>query len=129
MQMGDLLVSTGLKDAGYNRVNVDGGWTWTIEINGTYFIQRYTFASDPILLFLKHRSNETGYLLPDPVKFPEGIQVPIDYLHSLGIKYGHYTNAGVNACGGAVNSSENWLQQDVSLFDEWKIGMHNTQHI
>eukprot|EP01083_Nonionella_stella_P244507 850916_1 len=56
MQMGDLLVSTGMKDVGYNRVNVDGGWEWEIEVNGTRIIQR----------------NETGYILPDPVKFPDG---------------------------------------------------------
>ena len=68
-------------------------------------------------------SNETGYMMPDPVKFPDGIEVPISYIHSKGLKYGHYTNAGVNACGGAINSSENWLPQDVSLFASWEIDM------
>ena len=105
--MGDLLISTGLVNAGYNRVNVDGGWEWEIEVNGTKIIQR----------------NETGYILPDPVKFPDGIEYPINYIHSLGLKYGHYTNAGENACGGAVNASEDWLNQDVSLFASWKIDM------
>jgi len=59
----------------------------------------------------------------DPVKFPKGMPYPIDYIHSLGLHWGHYTNAGVDACGGAVNSSEDWLQQDVSLFAEWQIDM------
>ena len=108
MTMADLLVSTGMKDAGYNRVNIDGGWTWTIEEEpGVYVVQR----------------NDSGYILADPVKFPDGIEKPINYIHSLGLKYGHYTNAGVDECGGAINASENWMKQDISLFAEWKIDM------
>ena len=29
--MADLLVSTGMKDAGYNRINIDGGWAWFVN--------------------------------------------------------------------------------------------------
>eukprot|EP01084_Bolivina_argentea_P109948 196402_1 len=106
--MADLLISTGLNDAGYNRINIDGGWIWTVEeAPGVYVSQR----------------NETGFLLPDPTKFPDGIEKPIDYIHSLGLKYGHYTNAGINQCGGAHNSSEYFMKQDIALFASWKIDM------
>ena len=62
-------------------------------------------------------------MLADPVKFPLGIEYPINYIHSLGLNYGHYTNAGEKDCGGAVNSSEEWMQQDIDLFASWQIDM------
>ncbi len=109
MTMADLVISTGMNKAGYNHINVDGGWMWIVEVSpGINAIQR----------------NDTGYILPDPIKFPDGIITTINYIKSLGLKYGHYTCAGVKNCGAALNSSQNWMPQDISLFaNEWKIDM------
>eukprot|EP01084_Bolivina_argentea_P205656 351297_1 len=113
--MADLLISTGMKNVGYNHVNVDGGWQWIID-NTEYILP------DPGVTAIQR--NDTGYILPDPVKFPDGILTPINYIKSLGLKYGHYTCGGVKNCGGALNSSQNWMSQDISLFaNEWKIDM------
>src|SRR5512142_2802619 len=56
----DLFVSSGLKAAGYQYVNIDDCWM--------------THARDP----------HTGRLVPDPVKFPDGIDGTADYVHSRG---------------------------------------------
>lgn len=103
--MADALNTTGMRSVGYNRINVDGGWVAYDNITNSWI------------------RNSSGYLLPNPSKFPNGIQKTIDYIHSRGLLWGHYTNAGVNACGGAQNSSEYWITQDISLFAEWKIDM------
>src|SRR3954465_272393 len=61
-QTADFFVSSGLKDAGYQYVNIDDCWM--------------THQRDP----------QTGRLVPDPVKFPDGISGTADYVHSLGLK-------------------------------------------
>ena len=70
----DAMVATGLKDVGYQYINIDDG----------YFYGR----------------NEThGGLLIHPVKFPNGLRPVADYIHSLGLKAGIYSDAGINTCG------------------------------
>ena len=74
----DAMVSTGLKDVGYQYVNIDDG----------YFYNR----------------NETsGELLIHPRKFPNGLRPIVDYIHGLGLKAGIYTDAGINTCGSMGN--------------------------
>ena len=41
-----------------------------------------------------------GNLIPDPVKFPEGIKAVADYVHSVGARFGIYTSVGPRTCGG-----------------------------
>ena len=72
-EQADAMVSTGLKDAGYKYVNIDDGF-W----NGR--------AGD-------------GTLLIDSVKFPNGMRAVADYIHSVGLKAGIYSDAGDNTCG------------------------------
>lgn len=69
----DAMVSQGLKDAGYLYVNTDDG----------YFGGR----------------DEAGNLLIHPERFPNGMKPIADYIHSLGLKAGIYSDAGVNTCG------------------------------
>ena len=102
----DVMISSGMKDVGYQYVNVDGGW-WAR--NGT---------SKSLI------RNATGYTTYSKVKYPNGIKKLINYIHENGLKYGHYTDAGEDACDGDKLMSENYVNQDLSLFvNEWDIDM------
>ncbi|MEW2399733.1 NPCBM/NEW2 domain-containing protein [Streptomyces sp. NPDC046862] len=72
----DLFVEKGLKDAGYEYVNLDDCWA------------------------LPQRDPD-GKLVPDPVRFPNGINAVADYVHSKGLKLGIYTSAGTKTCNSA----------------------------
>lgn len=70
----DAMVRLGLKDAGYEYINIDDG-------------------------FFGGRDEETGKLLIHPLRFPNGLKPVADYIHSLGLKAGIYSDAGRNTCG------------------------------
>ncbi|GHA00838.1 alpha-galactosidase [Streptomyces echinoruber] len=72
----DLFVDKGLKDAGYQYVNLDDCWA------------------------LPSRDAE-GRLVPDPARFPHGIKALADYVHTKGLKLGIYTSAGTKTCDSA----------------------------
>jgi alpha-galactosidase len=72
LEVGQLLVDYGLKDLGYEYVNIDDCW------------------SDKV----KRRDNETGEIIVDYEKFPRGISHVADKIHELGLKLGIYSNAG-----------------------------------
>jgi alpha-galactosidase len=72
----DLFVAKGLKDAGYEYVNLDDCWA------------------------LPERDAD-GKLVPDPVRFPDGIKAVADYVHDKGLKFGIYTSAGTKTCNAA----------------------------
>lgn len=67
------LVSTGLKDLGYVYVNVDDCW------------------SDKS----KGRDSKTKRIIPDAKKFPNGISGLAQKIHSMGLKMGIYSDAGM----------------------------------
>jgi len=72
----DVMVSSGMKDAGYTYLVLDDGW----------------MAMD--------RDKITGDLVPDPKKFPNGMKVLVDYVHAKGLKFGLYNCAGTKTCTG-----------------------------
>ncbi|QTD96808.1 NPCBM/NEW2 domain-containing protein [Streptomyces cyanogenus] len=72
----DLFVQKGLKDAGYQYVNLDDCWA------------------------LPNRDTN-GKLVPDPARFPDGIKAVADYVHAKGLKLGIYTSAGTKTCNSA----------------------------
>lgn len=72
-EQAEAMVTTGLKDAGYEFINIDDGF-W----NGR---------------------DDDGTLIIDRSKFPNGMRVVADYIHSLGLKAGIYSDAGDNTCG------------------------------
>src|SRR3954468_11508399 len=72
----DIMVSSGMKDAGYTYLVLDDGWM-TME-----------------------RDSVTGNLVPDPKKFPHGMKALVDYVHSKGLKFGLYNCAGTKTCAG-----------------------------
>ncbi len=72
----DVMVLSGMKDAGYQYLVLDDGW------------------------MAMERDNTTGDLVPDPKKFPNGMKVLVDYVHSKGLKFGLYNCAGTKTCAG-----------------------------
>ncbi len=93
----DKFLSAGLKEAGYQYVNLDDCWA------------------------LPQR-DASGNLVPDPVRFPNGIKAVADYVHSKGLKFGIYTSAGTKTCdtqgfpGGLGHE-----RQDANLFASWGV--------
>ncbi|NUP24590.1 MAG: alpha-galactosidase [Streptomyces sp.] len=72
----DIFVEKGLKDAGYEYVNLDDCWALPTR-------------------------DANGKLVPDPVRFPGGIKAVADYVHAKGLKLGIYTSAGTKTCNPA----------------------------
>lgn len=71
--VGELIISLGLKDLGYNYVNIDDCWS-NQELR---------------------RDNVTKRILPDFEKFPQGISHVAEQVHALGLKLGIYGDAGM----------------------------------
>ncbi|MFJ1766189.1 hypothetical protein ACIOD2_38070 [Amycolatopsis sp. NPDC088138] len=94
--VGDFLVSSGLRDAGYRYVWIDGGWT----------------APEP--------RDKSGNLLADPAKFPSGLSTLVDYLHARGLKAGIYTDAGASDGKNCAAGSGGYYEQDTKRFANWK---------
>ncbi|KAB5594876.1 hypothetical protein CTheo_1691 [Ceratobasidium theobromae] len=93
----DALISLGLKDAGYTYVNVDDCWS---NITG--------------------RDTGTNRIKPDLNKFPSGIKSVADYVHSLGLLFGIYSDAGTLTCAGYPGSL-GYETIDAQTFAEWGI--------
>lgn len=74
VEVGELLVSLGLKDLGYEYVNIDDCW------------------SDKVL----RRDNSTHKIIVDSEKFPNGISHVAERVHELGLKLGIYSDAGTD---------------------------------
>jgi alpha-galactosidase len=92
----DFLVSSGLRDAGYRYVWIDGGWT----------------APDP--------RDAQGNLLADSAKFPNGLSTLVNYLHARGLKAGIYTDAGASDGKNCAAGSGGHYEQDTKRFANWK---------
>jgi len=94
-QTADFFVSSGLKAAGYEYVNIDDCW-------------------------LERQRSADGHLVPDPVKFPDGIKGTADYVHSKGLKLGIYEDAGTQTCAGYPGSLGH-EQTDANDFAAWGV--------
>jgi alpha-galactosidase len=93
----DFFVSSGLKDAGYEYVNLDDCWALPTR-------------------------DAAGNLQPDPVRFPNGIKAVADYVHSRGLKIGIYSSAGTKTCNTAgFPGGLGHEQQDADLWASWEI--------
>ncbi|KAA1473947.1 glycoside hydrolase [Dentipellis sp. KUC8613] len=88
-------VDLGLKDAGYEYVNIDDCWAE-----------------------MSRDANNT--LVPDPTKFPDGIKGTADKVHALGLKIGIYSDAGTNTCAGYPGSL-GFEEIDAKTWDSWGI--------
>ena len=70
----DAIVEKGLLAAGYEYLVIEDCWS-----------ER---ERDPV----------TGKIVPDHIKFPDGMKAVSDYVHSKGLKFGMYSCAGVRTC-------------------------------
>ncbi len=95
MDMADVMVASGMKDAGYEYLIVDDGW------------EAMERASD-------------GNLVPDPAKFPDGMKVVADYVHSKGLKFGIHNCAGNKTCNG-MPGGRGHEYQDARLYASWGV--------
>ena len=95
METADAMVSTGLKDAGYEYVVIDDEWA-------------------------ERQRDENGRLVPDHGKFPHGMKYVADYVHSLGLKFGIYSCAGVRTCADYPGSFD-YEFVDAETFAEWGV--------
>ncbi|PVI00156.1 glycoside hydrolase family 27 protein [Periconia macrospinosa] len=90
-------VELGLKDAGYQYVNIDDCWQ----------------VKD-------HRDSATGRLIPDPERFPDGIVGTANKIHDMGLKIGIYSSAGDLTCQG-YQASIRHEETDAATWAEWGI--------
>jgi len=90
----DAMISSGMKEAGYQYVNIDDCW---------------------------HGERDArGFIHPNPEHFPSGMKALADYVHSKGLKLGIYSDAGWKTCGGKPGS-RGYEYQDALMYAEWGI--------
>jgi alpha-galactosidase len=90
----DALVSSGMKDAGYQYIVIDDCW--------------------------HGKRDSLGFIQPDPERFPSGIKALADYIHSKGLKFGLYSDAGWQTCGGRPGS-RGYEFQDAFMYAKWGV--------
>jgi alpha-galactosidase len=66
------------------------------------------------------RDSVTNQLVPDPVKFPDGIAGLADEVHALGLKFGIYGSAGTMTCAGYPGQI-GFESLDASTFAAWGV--------
>lgn len=93
----NFLVGSGLRDAGYRYVWLDGGWQ----------------ANPP--------RDASGNLAANPATYPDGIPSLVTYLHGMGLKVGIYTDAGTYDPAHCGLGSGGHYQQDADEFASWRI--------
>jgi alpha-galactosidase len=74
----DALVSSGMKDAGYEYVVIDDCWQVSRD--------------------------DKGDIVVDAERFPSGMKALADYVHAKGLKFGIYSDAGRKTCQGRPGS-------------------------
>jgi alpha-galactosidase len=112
----DIMVSSGMRDAGYAYLVLDDGW-------------------------MAAERDSAGNLQADPVKFPSGMKAIGDYIHSKGLLYGIYECRGIKTCQGLPGSFKH-EQADMNSFASWgvdyikldacyaeKTGLLTTEHL
>ena len=90
----DAIVASGMRDAGYAYVVIDDCWQGA-------------------------RDND-GFITADPTKFPSGIKALADYVHTRGLKFGIYSDAGAKTCGGRPGS-QGHENQDATTYARWGV--------
>ncbi|PYO92952.1 MAG: alpha-galactosidase [Gemmatimonadetes bacterium] len=90
----DAITASGMRDAGYQYVVIDDCWQ---------------VARD-----------RSGRIVADSTRFPGGIKPLADYVHSKGLKFGIYTDAGRRTCQGRPGTygSE---ELDARTYAEWGV--------
>lgn len=94
-EIADMLVSSGMRDAGYTYLVLDDGW-------------------------MTMQRDSQGNLVPDPEKFPGGLKALVDYVHAKGLKFGMYNCAGTLTCQ-KFPGTRGYEYQDAKNYAAWNI--------
>jgi alpha-galactosidase len=92
--MADTMVTSGMKDAGYQYIVIDDCW--------------------------QVRRDAAGNIVADPQRFPSGIKALADYIHSKGLKFGIYSDAGSRTCAGRPGGLGHEYQ-DALTYASWGV--------
>jgi alpha-galactosidase len=90
----DAMVANGLKDAGYQYVVIDDCW--------------------------QVKRDAQGFIVADPERFPSGIKSLADYVHSKGLRFGIYSDAGRKTCAGRPGGRGHEFQ-DAITYSSWGV--------
>jgi alpha-galactosidase len=90
----DAMASNGMKDAGYQYVVIDDCW--------------------------QTGRDQAGNIVADAERFPSGIKALADYIHSKGLKFGIYTDAGTMTCAKRPGSVGHEYQ-DAKQYANWGV--------
>jgi alpha-galactosidase len=90
----DALVSSGMKDAGYEYVVIDDCWQVSRDAEGN--------------------------IVPDPQRFPTGMKALANYIHSKGLKFGIYSDTGSKTCAGRPGA-RGYEFQDARQYAAWGV--------
>ena len=93
-EMADAMVKAGMKDAGYQFIVIDDCWQVSRDSNGN--------------------------IVPDPKRFSSGIKALADYVHSKGLKFGIYSDAGTKTCAGRPGA-RGYEFQDARQYAAWGV--------
>jgi alpha-galactosidase len=92
--MADAMVKSGMKDAGYQYIVIDDCWQVSRDASGN--------------------------IVADAQHFPNGIKALADYVHSLGLKFGIYSDAGSKTCAGRPGGLGHEYQ-DAIMYASWGV--------
>jgi alpha-galactosidase len=90
----DAMVSSGMRAAGYHYVVIDDCWQVSRDASGT--------------------------IVADPQRFPHGIKALADYVHSKGLEFGIYTDAGTKTCQGRPGTF-GFEERDARTYASWGV--------
>ncbi len=90
----DAVVSSGMKDAGYTYVVIDDCWQVSRDAEGN--------------------------IVADAQRFPNGIKAVADYVHSKGLKFGIYSDAGTGTCQNRPGG-RGYEYQDARQYAAWGV--------
>ena len=92
--MADAMVKSGMKDAGYQYIVIDDCWQVSRDANAN--------------------------IVADTQRFPNGIKALADYVHSLGLKFGIYSDSGAKTCQGRPGGLGHEYQ-DALMYASWGV--------
>ncbi len=93
-EMADAMVTSGMRDAGYEYIVIDDCW--------------------------QVGRDSLGNIIADPQRFPSGMKALADYVHSKGLKFGLYSCAGRKTCQGRPGS-RGYEYQDARQYAAWGV--------
>lgn len=93
-EMADAMAANGMAEAGYEYIVIDDCWQVSRD--------------------------ENGKILEDPERFPSGIKALADYVHSKGLKFGIYSDAGKRTCQERPGSL-GYEEIDAKTYEEWGV--------